>query len=87
VALGRYVRPEWDSVFAALREAGRFVLAVNEFGYWLDEDPGVLSTLQRGWDEHLADSQVFLVLLTSAHAVADRALSYGGGLFGRRTGG
>jgi Predicted ATPase (AAA+ superfamily) len=84
-ALGRYVKPQWDSVFAALRDAGRFVLAVDEFGHWLDVDPGVLSILQRGWDEYLADSQVFLILLTSAHAVAERAVAYGGGLFGRRT--
>jgi AAA+ ATPase superfamily predicted ATPase len=60
------VKPQWDSVFAALRDAGRFVLAVDEFGHWLDVDPGVLSILQRGWDEYLADSQVFLILLTSA---------------------
>ena len=84
-ALGRYVKPQWDSVFAALRDAGRFVLALDEFGHWLDVDPGVLSILQRGWDEYLADSQVFLILLTSAHAVAERAVAYGGGLFGRRT--
>ncbi|MGC8974515.1 MAG: ATP-binding protein, partial [Thermoproteus sp.] len=32
--LDRYVRPDWDSIFAALRDAGRFVLAVDEFGYW-----------------------------------------------------
>ena len=79
-ALSRHVKPQWDSVFAALKDADCFVLAVDEFGHWLDVDPGVLSILQRGWDEYLADSQVFLILLTSAHAVA-----YGGGLFGRRT--
>ncbi|MFP3169448.1 MAG: ATP-binding protein [Thermoproteus sp.] len=84
-ALGRYVKPQWDSIFAALRDAGRFVLVVDEFGYWLDEDPGVLSALQSGWDEYLGDSQVFLILLTSTHAVAERAVSYGGGLFGRKT--
>lgn len=83
--LGRYVKPQWDSIFSALRGAGRFVLALDEFGYWLDEDPGVLSVLQSGWDEYLSDSQIFLILLTSTHAVAERAVSYGGGLFGRRT--
>ncbi|AEA12356.1 archaeal ATPase, fused to C-terminal DUF234 domain protein [Thermoproteus uzoniensis 768-20] len=84
-ALGRYVRPDWDSIFAALRDAGRFVLAVDEFGYWLDEDPGTLSAIQRGWDEYLSDSGAFLVLLSSAVAVAERAVAYGGGLFGRAT--
>ena len=67
-ALGRYVKPQWDSIFTALRDAGRFVLVVDEFGYWLDEDPGVLSALQSGWDEYLGDSQVFLILLTSTRS-------------------
>jgi len=83
--LRRYVKPRWESIFTALRDAGRFVLAVDEFGYWLDEDPGVLSTLQSGWDEHLSRSQIFLIMLTSTHAVVERTVSYGGGLFGRKT--
>lgn len=84
-AVGRYVRPSWDSIFAALAEAGKIVVAVDEFTYWVEEDDSVLSQLQRGWDEYLSKSAVFLILLSSTVSLVEKSVSYGGGLFGRRT--
>ena len=84
-ALGTYVRADWGSVAEALAGAGRFVLAVDEFTYWVEEDPGVLSRLQQLWDEVSSRAPLFLILLSSTVSLVEKSLSYGGGLFGRRT--
>ncbi|MEZ0247681.1 MAG: ATP-binding protein, partial [Thermoproteus sp.] len=82
---GRYVRPTWDSIYEALAEAGRIVVAIDEFTYWVEEDESVLSELQRAWDERLSRSGVFLILLSSTVSLVEESISYGGGLYGRRT--
>jgi len=83
--LGRYVRPEWGAVFEALASAGRFVLAIDEFTHWVEANSAAVSTLQWGWDEYLSNSEVFLVLLSSTVSLVEKAFSYGGGLYGRRS--
>ncbi|MEM1924502.1 MAG: ATP-binding protein [Pyrobaculum sp.] len=84
-ALSKYVKADWDSVAEALAEAGKFVLAVDEFTYWVEEEPGVLASLQQLWDVVSARSPLFLILLSSTASLVEKSLSYGGGLFGRRT--
>ena len=84
--LGRYVKPNFESVFAALSEAGKIVVIIDEFTYWIEEDPRVLSILQRIWDEYLSKSSVFLILVASTVTLVEKSFSYGSGLYGRRTG-
>lgn len=79
---------DWDSLFQLLAKESseRLVLVIDEFNYWVEEDPNVFSMLQRLWDEHLAGSKIMLILSGSAFSTMARSLSQGNPLYGRRTG-
>jgi len=85
-ALGTYVEPDLEEVFRSLAERGRVVVVIDEFTHWVEEDPRILTVLQRLWDEYLAQSRVFLLLVASAATLVERSFSYGSALHGRRTG-
>lgn len=84
-SLRRYVKADWDAVFEALAEGGRLAVAIDEFTHWVEADSSAMSILQRAWDEYLSKSEAFLILLSSTVSLVEASLSYGGGLFGRRT--
>jgi hypothetical protein len=65
---------------------GRYVIVIDEFSYWMEEDKGVTSTLQLIWDETLSKSQVFLILCGSSVGMMESLFSYRNPLYGRRTG-
>ena len=85
-AVNRYVKPDFDEIFKKIAEVGRFVVVIDEFTYWVEEDPRILSILQHAWDEYLSKSNVFLILVASAYTLVEKSFSYGSGLYGRRTG-
>ncbi|QOJ79000.1 ATP-binding protein [Infirmifilum lucidum] len=85
-ALGTYVEPDFEEVFSRLAEQGRVVVVIDEFTHWVEEDPRILTVLQRVWDEYLAQSRVFLLLVASAATLVEKSFSYGSALYGRRTG-
>ncbi|MBK7919366.1 MAG: hypothetical protein IPJ94_24520 [Chloroflexi bacterium] len=55
--------PSWDAAFAEVARAAtnrRLVVVLDEFTYVMQADPEAPSLLQKAWDHHLQDSQVFL---------------------------
>lgn len=78
----------WGDVFLYLgQKMERLVLAIDEFPYLLDADASVASIFQKGWDEHLKASPIFLLLLGSSIGMMEReVLGQRSPLYGRRTG-
>ena len=80
---------DWLEAFAYLknRVRGKFILAVDEYPYLVEVDKAISSIFQKGWDETLKDSGIFLVLSGSSIAMMEsEALAYRAPLYGRRTG-
>ncbi|MFA4668790.1 ATP-binding protein [Pyrococcus kukulkanii] len=64
----------------------RICVIIDEFQYLMSLNPGILSVLQRAWDEHLKDTNVFLVLCGSSIGMMEKTMEYKSPLYGRRTG-
>ena len=64
----------------------RMAVVLDEFQYLMSLEPGILSVLQKAWDEHLKDAGIFLVLCGSSIGMMERTLEYKSPLYGRRTG-
>ena len=79
-SLGELLRYYWE-------EAERPCVVIDEFGYLVEVDAGVLSDLQRAWDEHLSRKPAFLVLCGSTISTIEvHVLGRRSPLYGRRTG-
>ena len=79
-SLGELLRYYWE-------EAERPCVVIDEFGYLVEVDAGVLSDLQRAWDEHLSKKPSFLVLCGSTVSTIEvHVLGRKSPLYGRRTG-
>jgi len=78
----------WENLFSYLaKKKERFMLIIDEFPYLAAQERGVPSIFQKGWDTHLKDSKVFLVLCGSSMSMMEKyALAYRAPLYGRRTG-
>ncbi len=60
--------PSWDAAFAEVARLAadkRVVIVLDEFTYVMQADGEVPSLIQKAWDHHLKESQVFLVLMGS----------------------
>lgn len=80
---------DWLEVFDYLKEhvRGQFILAVDEYPYLVETDKATGSLFQKGWDEYLKDTQIFLILSGSSIAMMEsETLEYKAPLYGRRTG-
>ncbi len=81
--------PSWDAAFAEvarLAAAQRVVVVLDEFTYVMQADSEVPSLMQKAWDHHLKESQVFLILMGSLAGIIQRtALDYQSPLYGRAT--
>lgn len=81
--------PSWDAAFAEvarLTATQRAVVVLDEFTYVMQADPEVPSLIQKAWDHHLKQSQVFLILMGSLAGIIQRAaLDYQAPLYGRAT--
>ncbi len=78
-----------EELFRLLRDevrGERVAVVLDEFQYLVQLDPGVLTVLQRVWDEVLRDSEIYLVLCGSSVGMMERLLEYKNPLYGRRTG-
>ncbi|NJE10008.1 ATP-binding protein [Thermococcus sp. MAR1] len=64
----------------------RVAVVLDEFQYLMSLKPGILSVLQKVWDEHLRDTGIFLVLCGSSIGMMERVMEYRSPLYGRRTG-
>ena len=81
---------EWLDVFIYLGEKAKkkpFVLVVDEYPYLVETDKTISSIFQKGWDEYLKDSKIFLILCGSSVSMMEsETLIYKAPLYGRRTG-
>ena len=80
---------EWLDVFLYLKERVRkpFVLVVDEYPYLVETDKTITSIFQKGWDEYLKKTRVFLILCGSSVSMMEsETLIYKSPLYGRRTG-
>jgi uncharacterized protein len=78
----------WDEAFDYLqRKQERFILVFDEFPYLIQSNPAIPSIFQKGWDEHLVKSNIYLILLGSSIAMMENeVLGYHSPLYGRRSG-
>ncbi len=78
----------WLELFEYLKRSANknFILAIDEFPYAIENNKAVPSLFQKGWDEHLKDSSVFLILTGSSISMMESLLGYKAPLYGRRTG-
>jgi len=79
----------WLEVFLYLKEkvTEPFVLAIDEYPYLVETDKAMSSIFQKGWDEYLKKTKIFLILSGSSVAMMEsEALLYKSPLYGRRTG-
>lgn len=80
---------DWLEVFKYIKshKKGKFVIAVDEYPYLVEVDKAISSVFQKGWDEILKDSNIFLILSGSSIGMMEsEALIYRAPLYGRRTG-
>ncbi|MCG2712702.1 MAG: ATP-binding protein [Candidatus Omnitrophica bacterium] len=80
---------EWLDVFSFLKRKidQPFVFFIDEYPYLVEADKSISSVFQKGWDEYLKGSKVFLILSGSSISMMEsEALIYKSPLFGRRTG-
>lgn len=79
---------DWLEVFKYLKEKnrGKFILAIDEYPYLVEVNKAMSSMFQKGWDEFLKDSGIFLILSGSSIAMMEsEALIHKSPLYGRRT--
>ena len=79
---------DWLETFAYLSKIKKpFILAIDEYPYLVDLESSTSSVFQKGWDQYLKNSKVFLILSGSSVGMMEReTLLYRAPLFGRRTG-
>jgi hypothetical protein len=49
----------------------RFVLAIDEFPYLIQSNPAITGLFQKGWDEYLSESNIYLILFEYLGVLAD----------------
>lgn len=79
----------WQILFEYLEKhlKERVVVVIDEFPYLAEANKGVSSIFQAGWDEHLKNTPVYLILCGSSIAMMEsEVLAYKAPLYGRRTG-
>jgi AAA+ ATPase superfamily predicted ATPase len=80
---------DWLEVFAYLKKKAKdkFIIAIDEYPYLAEAYSPTSSLFQKGWDEYLKDTNIFLILSGSSIAMMEsETLIYSSPLFGRRTG-
>ena len=80
----------WEQFFVYLKRktaAERLIVVIDEFPYLTESNPAVPSLFQKGWDEYLKDTRIFLLLLGSSVSMMEsQVLGQKAPLYGRRTG-
>ncbi|MCL6473411.1 MAG: ATP-binding protein [Firmicutes bacterium] len=78
----------WHQVFDYLAsKRKRLLLIIDEFPYLASANPAVSSVFQKGWDEKLKSTNIYLILMGSSVAMMEsEVLATKAPLYGRRTG-
>ena len=80
---------DWEQVFRYMKEKGRgkLVVIIDEFPYLVYSNKAISSIFQKGIDEQLKHSNIFLILMGSSIGMMEKeVLLYKAPLYGRRTG-
>ncbi len=80
---------DWLEIFEYLKNHNKekFIFAIDEYPYMVEVNKAISSIFQKGWDEYLKNSNIFLILSGSSIAMMEsEALLYKAPLYGRRTG-
>lgn len=80
---------DWLEVFTYLKKhkKDKFVFAIDEYPYLVETDKSISSIFQKGWDQTLKNSGIFMVLSGSSIGMMEsEVLAYKAPLYGRRTG-
>ena len=81
---------DWLEVFLYLKTktiTEPLILAIDEYPYLVENDKSTSSLFQKGWDEYLKNTKIFLILSGSSIAMMEsETLNQSAPLFGRRTG-
>jgi hypothetical protein len=81
---------DWIEAFSYLKTkaaAEPLILAIDEYPYLTENDKSTSSLFQKGWDEYLKNTKIFLILSGSSIAMMEsETLNQSAPLFGRRTG-
>ncbi len=73
--------------YVAKKTEDPLIIAIDEYPYLFETESATSSLFQKGWDEYLKNSKVFLILLGSSIAMMEsETLQREAPLFGRRTG-
>ncbi len=79
----------WENAFLQMErmaQGDRVAIAMDEFTYLMESEPGVSGILQNSWDHHLKKSNLLLILSGSHIGMMERGLlSYQAPLYGRAT--
>lgn len=77
----------WDSLFTYITEKAknRFILAIDEFPYLVQENRSLPSILQDYWDNRLKNTKLFLILCGSSIGMMEELLGGRSPIYGRRT--
>lgn len=79
---------DWHQFFLYTKEKkpSRLIFVIDEFPYLANSNPAISSIFQKGIDEHLKQSNVFLILMGSSIGMMEKeVLFYKAPLYGRRT--
>lgn len=79
---------DWYQFFSYIREKQktRLIFVIDEFPYLVNSNPAISSIFQKGIDENIKQSNVFLILTGSSIGIMEKeVLFYKAPLYGRRT--
>lgn len=79
---------DWYQFFLYIKEKQktRLIIVIDEFPYLVNSNPAISSIFQKGIDEYLKKTNIFLILLGSSIGMMEKeVLFYKAPLYGRRT--
>lgn len=79
---------DWYQFFKYVKEKHpkKLIIVIDEFPYLINSNPAISSIFQKGIDEYLKDTDIFLILMGSSIGMMEKeVLLYRAPLYGRRT--
>lgn len=78
---------DWHQFFSYINDKPeRLIIVIDEFPYLVGSNPAISSIFQKGIDEHIGKSDVFLILMGSSIGMMEKeVLFHKAPLYGRRT--
>lgn len=75
----------FENIFKQIKE--KLIIVIDEFPFWIEKDPAIISDFQHLWDETLKKKNIFVILCGSSVSIMETdVLGYKSPLYGRRTG-